>query len=369
MLKVTIHIPASPTVSPVLIESGLIRKAEQYLAPALKGRKGALITDARVWKLYRNHLRDSLNVPGSVIHPFPVPEGEKSKSLSQVQELAAGLAQKGFDRGDTVIALGGGLILDLAGFLASVYMRGISYTSIPTTLLAQADACIGGKVGVNYANGRNLLGSFHHPHMVLVDPEVLDTLEKRDIRSGLGEVVKTALIGDKRLFACFEEEPDIFSGSWKDFAEDIIMRALRVKQHIIEKDEKERGPRMALNLGHTVGHALETATDYKLLRHGESVVVGILVASVISKRRGLLSSESFKRIAHVITRIFPGKQWKNVANGTILKALKLDKKKRRGRVPFVLPKRIGETVILWDVDHREIRKALDEVRNYDPGNI
>ena len=365
----TVHTRSVPFESRVLVGSGVVRKASSYLAPMMKERSIALITDARVWALHGALLDDLLDIPGSRVHLFPIPEGEGSKSLSRVDELAGRLAESRFERGDAIVALGGGVTLDLAGFLAAIYMRGILYASIPTTVLSQADVCIGGKVAVNHQGGRNLLGSFHHPELVLVDPDFLHTLDDRDVRSGLAEVIKAAIIGDEGLFRRFEEKADSFRESGKNHAEEMITQALKVKLAIVEKDEREEGPRMALNLGHTVGHALESATGYKLLRHGESVAVGILTASLISRKRGILSPESFGRVENVITRFFPENHWKAVTNEAVLDAMELDKKKRAGRVPFVLPKQIGEVEILSDVEPREIEKALDEAREYGPENI
>ncbi len=369
MTTLTVHTRALPAVSRVFVGSGVVQKASDYLAPMVKGRKIALITDTRVWTLHGALLDNSLDIPGFRVNVFQIPEGEESKSLSRVHELAGRLAERRFERGDAILALGGGVILDLAGFLASIYMRGILYASIPTTLLSQADVCIGGKVAVNHQGGRNLLGSFHHADLVLVDPDFLHTLDDRDIRSGLAEVVKAAIIGDEALFRRFEEKAEVFRESWNSHAEEMITQALKVKLTIVEQDEREEGPRMTLNLGHTVGHALETATDYKLLRHGESVAVGILTASLISRRRGILSPESFGRVEKVVTRFLPENQWKAVTNKAVLDAMELDKKKRAGRVPFVLPKQIGEVVILSDVDQREIEEALEEARDYGPEDI
>jgi len=355
--------------STVIVESGGMSSAHRYLDSLLAGRNIALITDTTVSSLYRDQVTRCLDIPPKRLLVLTVDDGEKSKSLSAIDGLAARLAQEPFHRSDIIIALGGGVILDMAGFLASIYMRGIRYISIPTTLLSQADACIGGKVAVNHAGGRNLLGHFHHPEMVLVDPRFLKTLHQRDLKSGLAEVVKAGIIGDETLFeSCETRLDDLFPVTVHHWDE-MIIRALRVKKGIIEKDEKEKGPRMVLNLGHTVGHGLEIATDYKTFRHGESVAVGMLVAAVIAKRRGLLTPESFRRMAAVMIPILPGPSWRTVPNTAILNAMKLDKKKRFDRIPFILPKGIGEVAIFWDVDEIEIREALDEAKKYGPEDI
>jgi len=300
---------------------------------------------------------------------FSVPGGEKSKSLSTDDELAARLAQERFDRGDLIIALGGEVILDLAGFLASIYMRGIPYVSFPTTLLSQVDVCIGGKVAVNHAEGRNLVGNFYHPEKVLVDPNFLKSLDGCELKSGMAEVVKAGIIGDETLFQFCGKRLDGPLHDAMDQWDEMIIRALRVKKRIIEKDEKEKGLRMTLNLGHTVGHALETATDYKLLRHGEAVAVGMHTAAVIARHRGLLSPGALGKITAVISPLLPGRAWKTVPNTLLLDAMALDKKKRLDRVPFVLPTRVGEVKTVWDVVRNEIATALDEVRKHAPEDI
>lgn len=368
MIALTVHVEER-CESRVIVESGAMRKTREYLGPLLEGRKIALVTETGVWDLYGSFFRDSLDMGAPRMHVFSVPGGEDSKSLSTVNELAARLAQERFDRGDVIIAFGGGVILDLAGFLASLYMRGISYVSFPTTLLSQVDACVGGKVAVNHGGGRNLLGTFYHPETVLVDPDFLRSLDARDLKSGLAEVVKAAIIEDETLFQFCEKRLESMLRPGMDQWDEMIIRALRVKHRIIEEDEREMGPRMILNLGHTVGHALETVTHYNLLRHGESVAVGMQTASVMARRRGLLSPESHGRIAAVIAPLLPGGAWKAIPNATILDAMTLDKKKRFDRVPFVLPRRVGEVVTVWDVDPEEIAKALDEVRQHGPEDI
>ncbi|MBW2095725.1 MAG: 3-dehydroquinate synthase [Deltaproteobacteria bacterium] len=368
MRTLNVHVSES-RISRVVLESGILHKVRHYLAPLVEGRNIALVTDTRVSALYGNHVRKSLDIPSSKLLVLDVPEGEKSKTFSSINALATALAEKQFERGDFIIALGGGVVLDLAGFLASVYMRGIPYITIPTTLLSQVDVCIGGKVAVNHAGGRNLLGQFYHPQMVLVDPDFLRSLDQRDLKSGLTEVVKAAIIGDKTLFQRCEKCLQHPLRPQVNDHEEMIIRALHVKKRIIEKDEKEKGPRMVLNLGHTVGHALETATDYKLLRHGESIAVGTLAAAVIARRRGLLSPGTFEKIANVITRLLPGGPWKTVPDTAILDAMKRDKKKQLDRVPFILPKQVGKVATVWDVDQKEIQDALDEVRRYGPEDI
>jgi len=336
MRTLNVHVSES-RISRVVLESGIMHKVRQYLAPLVEGRNIALVSDTRVSALYGNHVRKSLDIPSSKLLVLDVPEGEESKTFSWINALATALAEKQFERGDFIIALGGGVVLDLAGFLASVYMRGIPYITIPTTLLSQVDVCIGGKVAVNHAGGRNLLGQFYHPQMVLVDPDFLRSLGQRDLKSGLAEVVKAAIIGDKMLFQRCEKCLQRPLRAQVNDHEEMIIRALHVKKHIIEKDEKEKGPRMVLNLGHTVGQ--------------------------------LLSPGTFEKIANVITRLLPGGPWKTVPDTAILDAMKRDKKKQLDRVPFILPKQVGKVATVWDVDQKEIQDALDEVRRYGPEDI
>lgn len=368
MITLAIHVEESHG-SRVVLESGALQKSRHYLGHLGEHRKTALITDARVSALYLKPVMNALAIPASGLLVLEVAEGENSKSFSTLNELAGSLAQKRFGRGDLIIALGGGVILDLAGFLASIYMRGIRYISIPTTLLAQADVCVGGKVAVNHAGGRNLLGNFHHPEMVLVDPNFLKSLDERDLKSGLAEVVKAGIIGDETLFQLCETRLDDVLRHTMDQWDEIITRALRVKKRIIEKDEKEKDLRMTLNLGHTLGHALEAATHFRLLRHGEAVALGMHAAALIARHRGLLSPRGLGRIRSVISTLLPDNAWKTTPNTTILDAMKLDKKKRFDRVPFILPKQVGEVATIWDVDRTEIAAALDEVKKHGPQDI
>jgi len=348
----------------VLIEPGLTGNAGDHLSELVQGRNVALVTDTTVSKLYGTRLLESLASAPSSVHLLEVPVGEESKSLQQLGELGRQLAERGFERRDVILALGGGVVLDLAGFLAAIYMRGISHVSIPTTLIAQVDVCVGGKTGVNHVGGRNLLGSFYHPERVLLDPDVLGTLHVRDIKSGLAELIKTAIIGDERLFQIIENRLGDSTDPLGILREEVILKALRVKRNIVENDEREIGRRMFLNLGHTVGHALEIVSDFKLLRHGEAVAIGMLAASVIACRRRVLDENTLKRIRRVVGTFLPANRWRGLKNEAIVDATALDKKKHRGTIPFVLPKAIGSVSLFSDVHEREILGALEEVKDY-----
>ena len=290
-----------------------------------------------------------------------VPTGEENKSLAQFSHIQDSLVAHQLDRGSTLIALGGGVIGDLAGFAAAVYMRGIPYVQIPTTLQAQVDASVGGKTAINHPKGKNLIGAFHQPKLVLIDVDTLKTLPQRDIRSGLIEVIKMGVIRDESLFERVEENLDAILKLDDTVLTEIISQACINKAEIVAKDEKESGLRMVLNYGHTFGHALEALTHYNRYRHGEAVSIGMNCAAQLAVNLGMFSETDFQRQHTLLKRAklpiaFPP----DLTPEALCNAMYLDKRTLGGKLRLILPTRIGEVVIRDDVDDRHVLEVISQ---------
>jgi len=320
-----------------------------------------VVTVPPVRRRWANVLVKSLSASGIDTDVLEMPDGERSKRLATLEKLAERLVKQGADRGVTLIALGGGVVGDVTGFLASIYMRGVDVIQAPTTVLAQVDAAIGGKTGVNLASGKNLLGTFHQPRAVLIDPSVLETLPAREYQAGLYESLKCGIIGDPELFKLFEDRRREILDRDPVVIEKVIADSVRLKASVVSADEREGGLRQVLNLGHTIGHALEAETRYAQLLHGEAVAWGMIAATHIALSTGRLDSATAGRISSSVLGFgrLPRMQWKTA---NILKRLRSDKKTRHGVVHFVLPREIGKVEIAADVPEALVRKAIDEVK-------
>jgi 3-dehydroquinate synthase len=290
-----------------------------------------------------------------------MPDGERFKRLATLEKLAEGLVKLGADRSAALIALGGGVTCDVTGFLASVYMRGVDVIQIPTTVLAQVDAAIGGKTGVNLQSGKNLLGTFHQPRAVLIDPNVLTTLPSREYRAGLYEALKCGIIGNPGLFRLFEERRREILDRDPTVMEEVITESVRLKARVVSADEREGGLRQVLNLGHTIGHAFEVETRYTQLLHGEAVAWGMIAVTHIALSTGRLESAAAERITSAILGFGRLPKIKAQTSG-ILRRLQSDKKTKQGRVHFVLPRQIGKVEIVSDVPTSAVRSAVEEIR-------
>ncbi|MFN4217983.1 MAG: 3-dehydroquinate synthase [Candidatus Bipolaricaulia bacterium] len=319
------------------------------------GSQAAIITDTTVAQLYGELITDSLRKNGVEPLLLSVPPGEEQKSLQTAEMLYTRLLEANFDRHATIIALGGGVIGDLAGFIASTFLRGILYVQVPTTLLAQVDSSVGGKTGVNHPLGKNLIGTFYQPHSVFIDPTVLKTLPERERWSGLAEVIKYGLIRDPALVARLETDLESFVQHPENLSE-IIARCCAIKAEIVSADEREGGLRKFLNFGHTVGHALEAASEYQL-RHGEAIVWGMLVAARLSYHKTELNLSELERIEKLLAR-FPKPSLAQLDFERILELMHRDKKSRQGRIQFVLLRAIGEPVLCDSVTEAELREIF-----------
>jgi 3-dehydroquinate synthase len=349
----------------VHIGSGLLTRAGECLAKILENRRAFIVTVPPVKRRWAKVLLQSLSAAEIETALLEMPDGERSKRLSTLEKLAGKLVQQGADRRATLIALGGGVVGDVTGFLASIYMRGVDIIQVPTTVLAQVDAAIGGKTGVNLVSGKvsgkNLLGTFHQPRAVLVDPAVLGTLPSREYCAGLYESLKCGIIGDPGLFKLFEDRRREILDRNPLVVEKVIADSVRLKASVVSADEREGGLRQVLNLGHTIGHALEAETRYSQLLHGEAVAWGMLAATHIALSTGKLDSVTAGRISNSVLGFgkLPRMRWQTT---NILKRLRSDKKTRQGVVHFILPREIGKVEITSDVPEAVVRWAVDEIR-------
>ncbi|MBN2371602.1 MAG: 3-dehydroquinate synthase [Vicinamibacteria bacterium] len=321
------------------------------------GRRSMAVASRRVWNLHGSRLARAFRDLGITARVI-VPDGERYKSRATLNKLHDEFLKAGLARDGLVVAVGGGVVGDLAGFAAATYMRGVDWIPIPTTLLSMVDSSVGGKTGVNHPMAKNIIGAFHQPKAVVVDPVFLETLPRRELQGGAYEVLKSALLGDRALFRSLRDAPPGLVGWDHKEMENAIASSCRIKAEVVEKDEREADRRRALNLGHTIGHALEAATDYRRFTHGEAVGWGIVGVSWIAMRREMLSESAFDAIAAAVDRLGPRPRVSDIPAPRILSALKRDKKMRQGRVHFVLPDGIGRVVIRPDVGENEIRSAL-----------
>jgi len=345
----------------VEIGAGLLRGlAEDPSGAGITGRV-ALVTDSNVRRLWGDALRDAL--AGAKLAPvlLEVPPGEGSKTLRQADALWTGLIEAGLGRGDTVLALGGGVVGDLAGFVAATFHRGMRLLQLPTTLLAQVDSSIGGKVAIDHRLGKNLIGAFHPPVRVVVDVSTLRTLPVRERWNGLAEVVKTALVLDRELFEELETALPILGGGQAD--DDgwagVVGRTAALKARLVSEDELERGPRMLLNFGHTVGHALEVVTGHGPLNHGEAVMLGMRAAVAVSARLGRLGPEETRRIEAVLDRFPRPPAVTRPPREAVRAALARDKKASAGKIRFIVLDGLGRGAIEPALPEELLGVAID----------
>ncbi|MGH9784288.1 MAG: 3-dehydroquinate synthase, partial [Terriglobia bacterium] len=292
--------------------------------------------------------------------------GERFKRLVTVEKITDLLAARGAERSSLLVVFGGGVVGDIGGFAASVYLRGIDYVQIPTTLLAQVDSAIGGKTGVNLAVGKNLVGTFYQPRMVLSDPKVLQTLPPRQLRAGLFEAVKCAVIGDPALFKFLETERARILRCDAKALREVIRASAALKARVVSQDEKESGLRRVLNFGHTAGHALEAATKYRHFLHGEAVAWGMLAATRLAAEHGRLSIEEAARIHDLIVSYGPVPSLEPGAPASLAAHLAVDKKVRDGKLHFILPRAIGEVEVVAEIAPREVVGVIRQLAKEDP---
>lgn len=346
----------------VLVERGLLRSSGGALREVIPAESRVfVVTSPRIRKLLGGALTKSFSRTGRRIEFLEMPDGERSKQLAQVEKLAASLIKRGADRRSVILALGGGVVGDVGGFLASVFMRGVPVVQVPTTLLAQIDSAIGGKTGVNLASGKNLIGTFHQPLAVIVDPDVLATLPEREYRSGLFEAMKYGVIRNPAIFDLMESNREALLARDSALLETLITACIWVKADVVSADERESGERRILNFGHTLGHALEAQTGYKKLLHGEAVGWGMIAAALIGYVLDRTDALNAQRIIAMVLAYGPLPRFK-VQGRQILKRLLADKKTVSGIPHFVLATGIGKVEVVNDVPERIILHAIEEAK-------
>ena len=362
----TVHVPLGARSYDILVGTGLIDRAGTLLAPRLRRKKAAVVTDENIAAAHLPRLMAALTAEGIAAEAIILPPGEKTKSWAMLERVTEGLLAAKIERGDLVIAFGGGVIGDLAGFAAAILRRGVAFCQIPTSLLAQVDSSVGGKTGINSPLGKNLIGAFHQPSLVLADIDVLDTLSDREFLSGYAEVVKYGLLGDRDFFEWLEANGPALAAGDKAKRSEAVRRSCAAKAGVVSRDETEQGERALLNLGHTFGHALEAATGYgPRLLHGEGVSIGMALAFEASARLGLCARQESGRATAHLRRMGMKTTLADIpgdlpdADGLIA-LMGQDKKVVDGRVTFILARGVGAAFICKDADMDVIRAVLTE---------
>ena len=335
---------------PCIVERGALRRVREFL-PERKG-KVFIATTQDVWDLYGGQL----GLTGAI--PLFFPGGEPTKRLQGVETLAEQMVAHGGDRSSILVAMGGGIAGDMGGFLAAIFMRGIPVIQVPTTLLAQVDAAIGGKTGVNLQSGKNLIGSFHQPLAVLVDPDVLQSLPEREYRAGLYEVIKYGVISSPELFTFLRDRQADVLAQEAAAVERVVAESVRIKAEVVSEDEKESDLRRILNFGHTVGHALEAETRYERFLHGEAVAFGMRAATTLARDAGVLGTDDCRAILDLIERYGPIPSLHGITAESLASRLISDKKTVAGTIHFVLPDRIGHVVVRSGLDEALVLNAI-----------
>lgn len=357
-----VSVNLGPRSYAIVVQSGALGTVGERLRELEVGRRAALVTDRGIMRLHGAAVADSLEKAGFVVTVIEVPDGEAAKRLAVAEHCWDRLLAAGLDRSSTVLGLGGGAVGDLAGFVAATYMRGTHFVTLPTTVLAQVDASIGGKTAIDHPRAKNLIGAFHQPRLVVVDPAVVRTLPERDYRSGLAEIVKHGIVLEEPYFAEVERDAADLLGRRLDVLERIIGGSCRLKASVIERDPEEKSDlRFALNYGHTIGHALEAVTAYGRWTHGEAVALGITAEAWLARRLNLTDDATVARQQRLLTALGLPVHAGQLDVEAVLAAITHDKKARDGRVPFVLAPRLGEFRVVYDVPPAEIRAALREL--------
>lgn len=338
----------------IIVKRGALNHCGQWVQSLWQTQKIAIITDTNVAPLYAQKVKQLLEAVGFTVHILIVPAGEASKSLAQASQLYDDLADAEFTRTDGIIALGGGVIGDLAAFVASTYMRGIHFLQIPTTLLAQVDSSIGGKTGVNTNRAKNLVGTFAQPDGVLIDPDVLQTLDDRRVREGIAEIIKSAAIADITLWQQLENLVD--ENDLLNHAELVITGALQVKRKVVEEDVLDHGSRLTLNFGHTIGHAIENTAGYGVVSHGEGVAIGMLAICQYAEKIGQTPKGTTAQLRKMIEKFHLPTSYHNWQTEQLYRAITHDKKARGSQLKIILLEQIGQAKI--------VAIPIEEMKNY-----
>jgi len=346
----------------IVIDNGALSSCGRLARSLNNNPKALLVSNPTVFELYGQAVAEALDLAGFDITVALMPDGEEFKNMDIAGEVLDAAVEARLERGSLVFALGGGVVGDLAGFVAAIYQRGIDFIQIPTTLLAQVDSSVGGKVAVNHPQGKNLIGAFHQPRAVIIDPLTLNTLEDRDYLSGLGEVVKYGIIYDAKFFEFLEANAAAITGRNNQVIACLIYHSCRIKSEIVAEDERESGVRAVLNLGHTFGHAVETLAGYGALRHGEAVVMGTRAAAHLAVELGYLSEPDRQRISGLYQRLNLTHLFPELDIEQVYQAMLGDKKVSGQKLRLIVPRGIGQYAIIDDPGMESIARAIIKAR-------
>lgn len=358
---IDIPVRLGPRSYRILVGAGILGEAGAELARLKVGRKVALVTDPSILSLHGDAVSRSLAHAGFDVTPVLLPEGERAKTLEVAASTWDRFLEAGLDRGSTVVALGGGAVGDLAGFAAATYMRGVNFVQMPTTLLAQVDASIGGKTAIDHPRAKNLIGAFHQPRLVISDTAALLTLPEREYRSGMAEVIKHGIVLDAAYFADVERAAAALRAREPAALERIVAGSCRLKASVVERDEQEAELRHVLNYGHTIGHAIEAITGYQRFAHGEAVSLGIAAEAGIAERLGVAKPGLRARQLAVLHALGLPVRGVGEPPERVIEALSRDKKSKDGRVPFILSPEIGAFRLVYDVPRATILEAIADL--------
>lgn len=344
----------------IVIERGFDAIVDELDRLNIKGIKLCIVTDSNVGPIYADKLKGILEKTGNSVFVFTIPAGEENKNLSVVETVYTYLIEQHFERRDMLVALGGGVVGDLAGFTAATYLRGIDFIQVPTSLLAQVDSSIGGKTGVDFAKYKNMVGAFHMPRLVYINIDTLTTLSTRLFNSGFGEIIKHGLIKDRSYFDYLDTNYEHIKALEPEYIMETVYRSCVIKADVVNHDPTEKGERALLNFGHTLGHAVEKLMNFSLY-HGECVGLGMICASYISKERGLISENDYELIRNMLKKYGFPTRVEGLDIFSILEVSKSDKKMENGVVKFILLKKLGEAFIDKTVTYDEMTQALKEI--------
>ncbi|OLP17213.1 3-dehydroquinate synthase [Leptolyngbya sp. 'hensonii'] len=350
----------------IVIASGGLEELGTRMADLKLGEKVLLASNPVIFRHYGERAIGALQQAGFAVNSCILPAGERYKTLNSIQKIYDAALENRLERSSTLVALGGGIIGDMTGFAAATWLRGINFVQVPTSLLAMVDAAIGGKTGVNHPQGKNLIGAFHQPRLVLIDPQVLQTLPAREFRAGMAEVIKYGVIWDGGLFKQLEQTPRLDQARYlsPELLQEILTRSCQAKAHIVSKDEKENDLRAILNYGHTIGHAIESLTGYRTLNHGEAVAIGMVAVGDLAVEMGLWDRDAANRQLALIHKAgLPTQIPPDLDPDAILAALQTDKKVKAGQVRFVLPTQIGAAIVADQVGSDQVRQVISRAQN------
>ena len=355
----TITVSLGQRSYPVFVGEAVLEQIWDLLAQAGVPKVSAIVTDSNVGPLYAERVVRLLRTEPVVC---TLPSGEEHKRLERIEWLCGRFLEAGLDRSSVIMALGGGVVGDIAGFAAAVFMRGIRFVQVPTTIVAQVDSSVGGKTGVNHPLGKNAIGAFHQPSVVVIDLALLKSLPDREVRAGLAEVIKHGVIADADLFAYMEAKADAILA--KDLAalEWPVLRSCEIKSAVVAEDELEQGLRANLNYGHTFGHAFEAVTEYRHFLHGEAVALGMQASAVLAAKLGMVDEAFVARQRKCMTAYGLPVAWPEIPVDETLALMKRDKKSRAGTLRFVLPDRMGHVVQRTDISEAQVRESLEALR-------